>query len=69
MLSMRTHILSRQVKDDALFTWTNPTATATFTDFTSVSKVITLATTDGSTEGEEVATMTLNFVLGNVVYN
>lgn len=50
------------------FTWTNPTATNTYNTFTSASKVITLRSTSGSSPGERIATMTLNFVQGTVTY-
>ena len=51
-------------------TWTNPTATETFTGFTSTSRVITdrierPASTD---MGERIAIMNLDFVEGTVSY-
>lgn len=50
------------------FSWTNPTATATYTNFTSTSKQITLLSRSASDPGERVATMTLDFVQGVVTY-
>jgi len=50
------------------FTWNNPTATATYNSFTSVDKVVTLASRSATNPGERVATMTINFVNGTVTY-
>ena len=49
-------------------TWTNPTATETFSGFTSTSKVITERVTNHTTLGERIAIMDLDFVAGTVVY-
>lgn len=50
------------------YTWVNPTATATYTNFTSTSNQITLFSQSASNPGQRVATMTLDFVAGTVVY-
>ena len=59
------------VYDSSNKTWTNPTATETFTGFTSTSKVITERIGDqpASTElGERIDIMNLDFVEGTVSY-
>jgi hypothetical protein len=50
------------------FVWTNPTATAT-RSVTSVSKQITLKTTNSSTSGVRIATLTYNLQTGNGSFN
>ena len=59
------------VYDSSNKTWTNPTATETFTGFTSTSRVITERIGDqpASTDmGERIAIMNLDFVEGTVSY-
>ena len=58
------------VYDSSSKTWTNPTATETFTGFTSTSRVITDRIERPASEdmGERIAIMNLDFVEGTVSY-
>jgi hypothetical protein len=49
-------------------TWTNPTAEATYTNFTSTAKVINLFSRQGSNIGQRVAIIDLDYVAGTVNY-
>jgi len=50
------------------FTWANPTAEATYTDFTSTSKVVNLFSRQGSNIGQRVAIIDLDYAAGTVNY-
>jgi len=50
------------------YTWTNPTAEATYTNFTSTEKVINLFSRQASNIGQRVAIIDLDYVAGTVNY-
>lgn len=51
------------------YTWNNPTADETYSDFDSVSKVITATISSAATLGESVSTMNLNFTQGVITFS
>jgi hypothetical protein len=48
------------------YSWTNPTATATYAGFSSLAKIITYASRSANDPGARVGIFTLNFVSGSV---
>lgn len=50
------------------YTWVNPTAERIWTNFTSVTKPVSLFTQNLTTTGQRVATATINFATNNITY-